>query len=79
LAAAAEQLITIKPELCVDFLEAWQYDLETWEATCLKTNNVGSVHEAMSRFDGLTWQLAQFGEPCVDGNAARAPLSLATA
>jgi hypothetical protein len=77
LEAAEEQLGTITYELCTDYLEAWQCDLQDWEATCIKTNNAGSVREAMSQFAELPWQFARFGDAHADGAAGRSPLSLA--
>jgi hypothetical protein len=77
--AAEEQLSTITTGLCMDFVEAWQCDLQDWEATCMKTNNAGSVREAMAQFADLPWQFARFGDVHVDGATGRSPLSLAGA
>jgi hypothetical protein len=81
LAVAEEHLGTITPDLCTEFLDAWQTDLRDWETECSKLGNVGSVREAMSEFDGLPWRLARFGDARFDGGERRAlesaPLSCA--
>lgn len=74
--AAEEQLGTINPGLCTDYLEAWQSDLQGWEATCMKANDTGSVREAMARFVELPWRFARFGDAHVEGAVGRSPLNV---
>jgi hypothetical protein len=69
--AAEEQLVTITPELCIEFLDAWQVDLHAWETMCSNTSNVGSMREAMARFPELPWRLSRFGDAHADGEGGR--------
>jgi hypothetical protein len=62
LTAARDQLATITPGLCVDFVEAWQNDLADWESFCERTNTVGSTQDAMDVIGATKWRFAQFGE-----------------
>jgi hypothetical protein len=61
LTAAENQLITIKPDLCVNFLDAWRDDLNDWQRFSTAVNNVGSTREAMDFLQLQTWTRAEFG------------------
>jgi hypothetical protein len=61
LAAAEDQLGTITPDLCVDFLAAWRDDLHDWQRFSTAVNNVGSTREAMDFLRLQTWTRAEFG------------------
>ncbi len=67
--AAEERLDEITRDLCDDFLDAWQDDLDDWEALCVRTSNVGSAREAMGWFPELSWRTAEFGDMHVDGSS----------
>jgi hypothetical protein len=66
LAAAESQLGTITPDLCVNFLGAWQDDLRDWQRFSNGVNNVGSTREAMDFLELDSWTLAEFGAAAVD-------------
>lgn len=62
LGAAMGQLDdTVKPDLCVDFLDAWRQDLRDWQSFSSSVNNVGCTQEAMDFLELRTWRLAEFG------------------
>jgi hypothetical protein len=61
LAAAEDQLGTITPDLCLNFLDAWRDDLYDWQRFSDNVNNVGSIREAMDFLELKTWTLAEFG------------------
>lgn len=67
LEAAELQLDSIKPDLCVDFLEMWQEDLGEWEAFYERISNVGNIREAMDFLQIQKWRRAQFGGFPVSG------------
>jgi hypothetical protein len=66
LTAAKDQLGTLTPELCVNFLEAWQDDLNEWQTFSTAANNVGSTREAMDFLQLWTWTRAEFGTGVID-------------
>jgi hypothetical protein len=66
LAAAEDQLATITPDLCLNFLDAWRADLDDWQSFSNNMNNVGSTREAMDFLELKTWTLAEFGAVTVD-------------
>lgn len=56
---AAERLYDagmITAEHCVRFLEAWQADIAVWGRTYPRTNNLGSIRDAMDCLQATTWQ-----------------------
>jgi hypothetical protein len=61
LAAAERQLDMIKPDLCVNFFEAWRQDLNDWQRFSNGVNNVGSTREAMDFLGLKNWSRAEFG------------------
>jgi hypothetical protein len=62
LGVAAEQLKLITPELCVEFIRAWQGDLEEWTGMCPHFNSVGRYAEALDWLKMGSWQpLPDFG------------------
>ena len=68
LVAAQSQLDSaITPELCVDFLDAWQADLNDWRRFSNGVNNVGSTREAMEFLQLETWIVADFGSAVLSG------------
>jgi hypothetical protein len=62
LAAAQDQLHRITPFDCVDFVDAWQDDLEDWQRFSSCVNNVGSTRDAMDFLQLSTWSRAEFGD-----------------
>jgi len=72
LAAAEDQLDTITPDLCVNFLDAWRDDLEDWQKFSNGVNNVGGTREAMDFLELKTWTHAEFGAVVVDSKTATA-------
>jgi glycosyltransferase involved in cell wall biosynthesis len=67
LAAAKRQLKdTIKPEVCVNFLDAWREDLTHWQRFSSRVNVAGSIHEAMEFLHIETSAWAQLGTSAVD-------------
>jgi hypothetical protein len=61
LAAAGDQLGTLTPDICLDFLNAWRDDLDDWQGFSTGVNNVGSTREAMDFLQLHTWTHAEFG------------------
>jgi hypothetical protein len=59
LAAAEDQLDTLRPHICVDFLDAWRDDLADWQRFSTSVNNVGSTREAMDFLQLQTWTCAE--------------------
>jgi hypothetical protein len=75
--AAAEQLTRITPDLCVDFLEAWQLDLADWQRATSGANDVGSTLLAMDYLEMADWTMAEFGNADVSlAHVPHRPLSL---
>jgi hypothetical protein len=68
LAAAESQLDGITPDLCVNFINAWQEDLNDWQRFSNGVNNVGSILEAMDFLELKTWILAGFGALVMDSH-----------
>jgi hypothetical protein len=66
LAAAENQLATITPDLCVNFLDAWRDDLGEWQRFSNRVKDVGSTREAMDFLEVKTWTRAEFGAVVVD-------------
>jgi len=60
LRAAQKQLVTIAPDLCVSFLDAWQADLADWQRSSNGVNIVGSTREAMDFLDVKVWTRVRF-------------------
>jgi hypothetical protein len=58
LAAAEDQLGTLTPDLCVNFLDAWRDDLNDWQRFSTAVNNVGSTREALDFLQLRTWSRA---------------------
>ena len=52
----------ISPDDCVDFIEVWQEDLESWARACAALNNVGSTQTAMDVLGIRQWRGARFGD-----------------
>jgi hypothetical protein len=66
LAAARNQLDhMITADDCVNFVDAWQGDLEDWQRFSSRINNVGSTRDAMEFLQLDTWTRAEFGDPAV--------------
>ena len=66
LEVAQSSLDTIKPDICVNFLEAYLDDLRDWQEFTNGVNNVGSTREAMDQLELKAWRLAEFGAAEVD-------------
>jgi hypothetical protein len=67
LAAARNQLDhMITADDCVNFVDAWQNDLEDWQRFSSRVNNVGSTHDAMDFLQLDTWTRAEFGDSAVE-------------
>jgi hypothetical protein len=62
LGAAESQLNTVTPDLCLNFLEAWQEDLGEWQRFSSGVNNVGSVLQAMDFLELKDWAMVEFGD-----------------
>jgi hypothetical protein len=60
-AAAEDQLGTITPDLCVNFLDAWQDDLDDWQRFSTSVNNVGSTRAALDFLQLHSWTRAERG------------------
>lgn len=71
LEAAEMQLDTIKPDLCLNFVDAWRQDLDDWQRFSNGVNNVGSTREAMDFLGLKNWSRAEFG--AVFGDSQSAP------
>ena len=52
--AARDQLSTLSPELCVDYLDAWKSDLAEWERATQRIRSVASTTTALEEFLGLS-------------------------
>jgi hypothetical protein len=61
LAAAETQLDSITADLCVDFLAAWQEDLDKWRRFSNCLGRVGNTSEAMDFAQLETWTLINSG------------------
>jgi len=59
LSAAEDQLDTLTPYICVDFLEVWRDDLADWQRFSTSVNNVGSTREAMDFLQLPIWTRAE--------------------
>ena len=70
LAAAQHQLDLIAPDDCVNFVDAWQDDLEEWQTFSSGVNNVGSTRDAMDFLQLSTWTRAEFGDAASQSNGA---------
>lgn len=67
LEAAQNQLDhAITADDCVNFVNAWQDDLEDWQLFSSGVNNVGSTHDAMDFLQLNTWTRAEFGAAAVE-------------
>jgi hypothetical protein len=53
--AAADQLSTVTPELCAEFLAAWEADLRDWEPATQRTRSVGDTRDVMEILDLPQW------------------------
>jgi hypothetical protein len=51
---------TITAERCVEFLEAWQQDITRWDNSYPRTNNVGSITEALSLLQVTNWRTVRW-------------------
>jgi hypothetical protein len=70
LSAAKNQLGTITPDICINFLNAWQDDLDDWRKFSTALNNVGSTSEAMDFLQLKRWIRTDFGAAVVDSGTA---------
>jgi hypothetical protein len=52
--AALDQLSTLTPELCVEYLDAWQSDLDGWERATQRIRVVRHTTTALQEFLGLS-------------------------
>jgi len=75
LSAAKNQLGTITPDICIDFLDAWQDDLDDWEKFSTGLNNVGGIREAMDFLQLKRWIRTDFGDAVVDWETAPAEVA----
>jgi hypothetical protein len=75
LAAAENQLGTITPDLCVNFLDAWRADLDDWQRFSTSINNVGSTREAMDFLELNTWTRAECGVAILESQSAPSQLA----
>jgi hypothetical protein len=67
LAAAENQLDhIITADDCVNFVDAWQDDLEDWQRFSSRVSNVGSTREAMDFLQLNTWTRAEFGAAAIE-------------
>jgi hypothetical protein len=57
LRAAMNQLNTITPDVCVNFIDAWRDDLSDWQRFSNGVNNVGNTRDAMEFLGLATWTL----------------------
>ncbi len=62
LAVAESQLDMITADLCVDFIDAWREDMESWQRSSDKISNVRSTREAMDFLQLKAWSLVEFGD-----------------
>ena len=65
----------ITAEHCVNFVDAWQDDLEEWQRFSSGVNNVGSTRDAMDFLQLNTWTRAEFGGVSSRSNGASGWLS----
>jgi hypothetical protein len=70
--AAKSQLDTITPDICLNFLDAWQDDLDDWQKFSTGLNSVGGTREAMDFLQLKRWILTDFGAAAVDWETAHA-------
>jgi hypothetical protein len=56
-------MVAITPDLCTDFVEAWQDDVVAWQKICNGTNTVGGPRDAMDVIGATRWRVAEFGDP----------------
>jgi hypothetical protein len=69
--AARDQLDhMITTDDCVNFVHAWQDDLEDWQRFSNRVNNVGNTCEAMDFLGLKTWTRAEFGAAALDSSVA---------
>jgi hypothetical protein len=61
LVSAEAQLEKITANLCVNFIDAWQDDLNDWQVFTNGVNNLGCTRTAMDFLDLKAWTLAEFG------------------
>jgi hypothetical protein len=70
LAAARNQLDhMITADDCVNFVDAWQGDLEDWQRFSNRVNNVGSTRDAMDFLQLDAWTRAEFGAAAVESSS----------
>jgi hypothetical protein len=65
LKAAGDQLNGVTPELCVNFLEAWQQDLARWQKITTRANTMDRA-EAYSELGLKNVRFCSFGDPNSD-------------
>lgn len=61
LRAARQQLETLGPDLCIDYLDAWQADLREWTRASQRMNDTGDTAEAMDQLSLDRWVAVRFG------------------
>ena len=66
LSAAKNQLNAISPDICINFLDAWQNDLDDWQRFSTGLNNVSSIRDAMDFLQLKSWIRTDFGAAAVD-------------
>jgi hypothetical protein len=67
LGAAQHQLDhVITADDCVNFVDAWQDDLEDWQLFSSRVNNVGSTREAMDFLQLNSWTCLGFGGAAIE-------------
>ncbi|MDT0349531.1 hypothetical protein [Pseudonocardia charpentierae] len=62
LSAAEDQLVTIKADTCVAFLDAWRADLKDWAMSSAAVNMVSDYWEAMAVLGVRKWRHAVGGD-----------------
>jgi hypothetical protein len=71
LAAAQHQLDhAITADNCVNFIDAWQDDLEDWQRFSSRVDNVGNTRDAMDFLQLNSWTRSEFGTAAVESNNA---------
>jgi hypothetical protein len=53
--AAHSQLSLLSPELCLDFVQAWESDLSRWERRCQRLRSVPDASQALAELEIAAW------------------------
>jgi hypothetical protein len=63
--AAEQQLLSIRPDNCVDFIAAWKQDKNNFARAAARLSSAGSCRDALDRLHLQTWRVAEFGNEAV--------------